>query len=431
MQRTLVLFAFLAVSAFAQHWDIEQVDSAGWGAGVQMRWHPDGRLFLCYSDTNGTIRLSSFDTAWHCESVPTVGQPVSGTQAFDIDRRGSIGVLSYVGTDGHYWYASKTGAGWTDIQTPFRSGVSVPITLDTAGIPAITIQLGDAFLLARMRDTLWVTDTLATGDPQWNPFFGACALGSGADGVFWGVFYYSFSYPGQDIFGTDLYSFYAGDSGITYNEIAGGYMYSVDGASGCVDQQGSVHSCYGYWWQTGSGLYLDQTQIDPDWAERTAVEFDSLGRSQLAYVPSNGGLMYRYLDSGVWHVFDLQTQGLTALDLILDENSQPLIAYTTSGGVFLAHGVDIAGQSEERQEPTAYSLRLTATVVRGVLWLQGDRTQNTGHGAELLDAAGRKVLALKAGANDVRGLAPGVYFIREPSAAGGERLAVQKVVIAR
>jgi YVTN family beta-propeller protein len=86
---------------------------------------------------------------------------------------------------------------------------------------------------------------------------------------------------------------------------------------------------------------------------------------------------------------------------------------------------------EESFKPQAPSHKPQATVVHGVLWLQWDRTQNTGHRAELLDASGRNVLALKAGANDVRGLAPGVYFIREPSAAGGERLAVQKVVIAR
>jgi len=36
--------------------------------------------------------------------------------------------------------------------------------------------------------------------------------------------------------------------------------------------------------------------------------------------------------------------------------------------------------------------------------------------AVLLDAAGRKVVELRAGPNDVRHLAPGVYFVREPSA---------------
>jgi len=43
----------------------------------------------------------------------------------------------------------------------------------------------------------------------------------------------------------------------------------------------------------------------------------------------------------------------------------------------------------------------------------------------LLDAAGRKVLDLKPGANDVRRLAPGVYFVLT------EASAVAKVVLAR
>jgi len=55
-----------------------------------------------------------------------------------------------------------------------------------------------------------------------------------------------------------------------------------------------------------------------------------------------------------------------------------------------------------------------ATLVRGVLVLGvvGSR-QNTGYRAELLDATGRKVLDLHPGANDVRALAPGVYFVHQ------------------
>ncbi len=44
--------------------------------------------------------------------------------------------------------------------------------------------------------------------------------------------------------------------------------------------------------------------------------------------------------------------------------------------------------------------------------------------ASLVDAAGRRVLDLHAGTNDVSYLRPGVYFVREPSA-------VTKVMILR
>jgi hypothetical protein len=68
-----------------------------------------------------------------------------------------------------------------------------------------------------------------------------------------------------------------------------------------------------------------------------------------------------------------------------------------------------------------------ATLVRGVLVLGavGSR-QNTGYRAELLNAAGRKVLELRPGANDVRGLAPGIYFVQEAQAQP-----IRKVVITR
>jgi hypothetical protein len=52
--------------------------------------------------------------------------------------------------------------------------------------------------------------------------------------------------------------------------------------------------------------------------------------------------------------------------------------------------------------------------------------------AELLDISGRKVADLRPGANDVRALAPGVYFVRhEPSAVSRERsvASVRKVII--
>jgi hypothetical protein len=46
--------------------------------------------------------------------------------------------------------------------------------------------------------------------------------------------------------------------------------------------------------------------------------------------------------------------------------------------------------------------------------------------SRLLDATGRKVLDLLPGANDVRVLAPGVYFVRDVQAK-----AIRKVMITR
>jgi DNA-binding beta-propeller fold protein YncE len=69
------------------------------------------------------------------------------------------------------------------------------------------------------------------------------------------------------------------------------------------------------------------------------------------------------------------------------------------------------------------------TIIRGVLSLPP--SAHPGSPPPLLDICGRKVLDLLPGPNDVRGLAPGVYFVRGPSAVSGEPSAVRKVVIAQ
>ncbi len=72
-------------------------------------------------------------------------------------------------------------------------------------------------------------------------------------------------------------------------------------------------------------------------------------------------------------------------------------------------------------ERTKAEVRMTnASIVRGVLWLTRDITQTSDvwdcvPRPALLDAAGRKVMVLAPGPNDVRHLPPGVYFVLLPA----------------
>lgn len=90
-------------------------------------------------------------------------------------------------------------------------------------------------------------------------------------------------------------------------------------------------------------------------------------------------------------------------------------------------------------ETTESEVRMTrggATIIRGVLCVGGlgTRSELSGHSAmslaSLLDVSGRKVMDLQPGANDVRALAPGVYFVRTAHAQAPAQ-AIRKVVLAR
>jgi len=104
---------------------------------------------------------------------------------------------------------------------------------------------------------------------------------------------------------------------------------------------------------------------------------------------------------------------------------------------------------QESFRPLPASPRPLPTIVRGVLVLPGDATSENGDSpperlrstrrgtvpifrAALLDISGRKVMDLTLGANDVRALAPGVYFLREGLGTRGEGLGkTRKIVMTR
>ncbi|HTW92002.1 MAG TPA: hypothetical protein VMH22_09870 [bacterium] len=66
-----------------------------------------------------------------------------------------------------------------------------------------------------------------------------------------------------------------------------------------------------------------------------------------------------------------------------------------------------------------------ATIVRGVLYLPAASVEREAS-CLLLDIGGRKVAELHPGANDVRALAPGVYFVREEQAQATSRVVITK-----
>lgn len=141
-------------------------------------------------------------------------------------------------------------------------------------------------------------------------------------------------------------------------------------------------------------------------------------------------------------VYVVSRQGLYVIDVSDPPNphlagwyATPCYGVVVSGGLAYTPGLDIfefLGEGvAETPNAEVRTTEYLPTVVLGALLLPeapGAKAQ----AASLMDISGKRILDLRPGANDVRALAPGVYFVRE----GGERreqggAGVRKVVIAR
>jgi photosystem II stability/assembly factor-like uncharacterized protein len=115
----------------------------------------------------------------------------------------------------------------------------------------------------------------------------------------------------------------------------------------------------------------------------------------------------------------LLSSAVTAMDV--DQPNYRLLAGTRTAGLF--RGWAPPGVSEEPGQ-TPPSQGSAPTVVRGVLFLSSLLAPD----CLLFSADGRRVMTLRPGANDVRALTPGVYFVQQ---APAQAQAVHKVVVTR
>ena len=180
---------------------------------------------------------------------------------------------------------------------------------------------------------------------------------------------------------------------------------------------------------TGDPTLLVYSVADP--TQPRLIDSVDVGANTLYWVEAVGSLLYVGNDDGVRvvdarDVHNMRVRGYaTAPDAAgrLRYASPYLYAACGETGVCVYESTQVA--VAEPKQFAGEQARKGASVVRGVLMI-GDRGQKTGERAELLDASGRKVMNLRAGANDVRALAPGVYFVREAQA---QAQAVTKVVL--
>jgi hypothetical protein len=112
---------------------------------------------------------------------------------------------------------------------------------------------------------------------------------------------------------------------------------------------------------------------------------------------------------------------------VSDGDGGSIIAWKDDRGIYAQRVADGAGVAETMNDECR-AMSIAQTVVRGVLFLPEEATSPKLQVAScLLDISGRSVLDLQPGANDVRALAPGVYFVRKAQAQA-QAQAVRKIV---
>jgi hypothetical protein len=199
---------------------------------------------------------------------------------------------------------------------------------------------------------------------------------------------------------------------------------------------------------TGTGTVLDTAGIEicsaPGAQDRPTVEYDGTNFLAVWQDERNGERdIYgaRVTPQGtILDTFAVVTQQGDQLDPVLTRGSgsKMLLAYSGWTGTVEDephNSLRIWGTlsphagTNDRPTDVARAPRTAPTIVRNVLFLPV--ASNSKAPGWLLDAAGRKVKELRPGANDVSGLAPGIYFVRVASGVRRDASGTTKVVVAR
>lgn len=120
----------------------------------------------------------------------------------------------------------------------------------------------------------------------------------------------------------------------------------------------------------------------------------------------------------------------------LDADGLPFVAWSADSSRTgyknqIWYNTHSVGGQAEQPGGLLTTRELGATVVSGVLFLT-EASSPKPQAAGLMDISGRKVLDIRPGANDVRALAPGVYFIGEGLGTRGQGLGrIRKVIVTR
>jgi hypothetical protein len=144
-------------------------------------------------------------------------------------------------------------------------------------------------------------------------------------------------------------------------------------------------------------------------------------------------------DHGVsWSDLELVNEDTTARtwypDIGADSDGHAYVVWEyfdgARGYIWFATNNPLAVAEQPPQQP--FGVQQSATVVRNFMLLPEPTSLKPQAASSLLDIGGRQIMVLKPGANDVRALAPGVYFVGEGLGIRGQGPGrIRKVIVTR
>jgi hypothetical protein len=407
----------LAVPARAYDWQFEQVDTVGNWFSPSLKLSRTGVLHFCYGvqEPGNRVVHSYFDSAWHREEI--VPPDTLGGYAMDAGPHGEFGLVLHLSSG--YWLYERQDTSWR------RDSIPVPLghcRFDSAGAPSGVFRVGDTILYARRAESAWISEPVA-GAPVAHSY----DLG--------GLIYTVKGEPCAVVYDFDYGYMYKyvllyieqADTWRQYYAASGGRRTTL-GYVGCAPDTGGGAAV----------LYNYKDEVQPTWfvlsgygavdsgASAGAVAVHESGVPHAVYIRNQ--LRYACRVGNTWNHDTVFAGPNVQLAGIILEDSLPVIGFVDPAtGVWLARRLPAGVQ--ETPMTTVKTVNALPTIVRGLLLLP-EAANRKPQVASLLDIMGRKVLGLRPGANNVRELAPGVYFVRAAQAqAQGQ--AVRKVIITR
>jgi hypothetical protein len=350
--KPIAFLAALVALAVAQHWEFEQVDSSANDArDLHVRRMPDSTLSLSYHLNSGQIVYAFKDSVWHRESVATAWY----SSAFDVGPNGEVGVAYGVVLDTTV-YVHRTDSGWVSESISMTGYFGTQLSYDRTGHPFI-LQNNTSVVHGAMRtDTGWTVELVMPQTPGIIGY-GYCTYGPAQ--------FDRENHPwvccGEDV-DFNMYNWWGyvhvrtkGEDTWAEHTTLGGLHYEARGYSLALDTSDAPRLCY----YLTSAFVCDGDNLGGCPAQ-AVMRLDQFGQPHAVYDTN-----YAYRTPAGWHTYSFQPR--SAVDFVFDPSGQPVVALAGDDGIWLAHGVDIVGKSEEQGQPTAYCSRLTTSVVRNVL----------------------------------------------------------------